>query len=321
MTRHLRNLGIQFQISLPLDGEGYLGRECPSTDCERYFKIKPGTGLEGENLPVHCPYCGHKGPMDHFHTQSQINYVTSVVERKVQNAVVRDMKDMARDFNRQTRGSLLSLSMDVKSSPVRLHHYAERELETNVECGNCTLQYSVYGVFAFCPDCGQHNSLHILDKNLEVIEKMLVLATSTAEELAGKLIENALEDCVSAFDGFGRELCRVHAQKAADPAKAEKVSFQNLDGAKANVLSTFGIDLSACVTSDEWAAAVRGFQKRHLFAHKMGVVDEEYLAKTGDPNAVVGRKIRVDDSDVRAVLQVIRKVAKHLSENLVEDVA
>jgi len=45
MTRHLRRLGNQFQISLPLDEEGYLGRECPNTDCERYFKIKPGTGL------------------------------------------------------------------------------------------------------------------------------------------------------------------------------------------------------------------------------------------------------------------------------------
>ncbi len=316
MTRNLDRLGDQFKISLPLDEEGHLGRECPASDCERYFKIKLGTGLKGEKLPVHCPYCGRKGSMDHFHTKSQIEYATSVVEREVQDAAVRDLKDMASDFNRETRGGLLSFNMDVKSSPARLRHYAERELETNVTCGNCTLQYSVYGVFAFCPDCGQHNSLDILDINLEVVERMLALANGTSAELAEKLVENALEDCVSAFDGFGRELCRIHARKAANPAKAEKISFQNLDGAKAHVLTQFGIDLAAFVTGEEWASAVVGVQKRHLFAHKMGVVDEDYVAKTGDCRAAVGRKISADAADVRAIIQALRKIARNLGERL-----
>jgi hypothetical protein len=100
-------------------------------------------------------------------------------------------------------------------------------------------------VFAFCPDCGLHNSLQILNKNLEVVEKILDLATGTDQELAERLVENALEDCVSAFDGFGRELCRMHAQKSATPARVEKINFQNLDGAKSKVLSAFGIDLLA----------------------------------------------------------------------------
>ena len=29
--------------------------------------------------------------------------------------------------------------------------------------------YAIYGVFSFCPDCGSHNSLRILRKNIEVI--------------------------------------------------------------------------------------------------------------------------------------------------------
>ena len=55
------------------------------------------------------------------------------------------------------------------------------------------------------------------------------LAESVQPDLAARLIENALEDCVSAFDGFGRELCRVYAAKAAEPAKVEKASFQNVE--------------------------------------------------------------------------------------------
>ena len=142
-----------------------------------------------------------------------------------------------------------------------------------------------YGVFAFCPDCGLHNSLQILSKNLELAVKMLDMAATAEADLASRLIENALEDCVSAFDGFGREVCRVHARKSTDPAKAEKISFQNLEGARQNLSVLFNIDLAAGLASDEWKAAVQGFQKRHLFAHKMGVVDEEYIRRTGDkPN-------------------------------------
>jgi len=313
MTRHLRNLDNEFSISLPKDADGYLGRECTEDQCERYFKIKPGTGLTGEDLPCHCPYCGHAGPMNSFHTKSQIEYATSVVKRQVTDAVARDLKDMARGFNRRKRGGLFSIKMDVMSSSSSLRYYSEEELETNIECANCTLQYSVYGVFAFCPDCGQHNSLQILDKNLEVVGKMLDFAAEADAELAEKLIENALEDCVSAFDGFGRELCRVHAKRASSPSKAEKISFQNLEGAKANVSSLFGYNLSARVTADEWQAANRGFQKRHVVAHKMGVVDQEYLDKTNDSEATVGRKIMITEEDVRSMVAAARKIAGEFS--------
>jgi len=316
MTRHLRRLGNQFEISLPLDTEGYLGRECPQGDCERYFKIKPGTGLKGDSLPVHCPYCGHTGPMNDFHTRNQIEYAKSVVERQVHQAVVRDLEDMARDFNRRTRGELFSLNMDIKASPSRLRHYLESELETYVECGDCTLQYAVYGVFGFCPDCGTHNSLQILRKNLELVEKMLALATNAEKDVAARLVENALEDCVSAFDGFARELCHIHAKRARNPAKAERMSFQNLDGAKAAVKEAFGVDLSAALTAGEWNGAVRGFQKRHLVAHKMSVIDDDYLVKTGDPNAVVGRRIAIGEEDVRGTAKAVQQIATHFSGQL-----
>ena len=204
----------------------------------------------------------------------------------------------------------MGISMKVKPGrPTPIHYYREKQLETEVVCVNCTLRYSVYGVFAFCPDCGQHNSLQILDKNLEVVGKMLDLAAEAEKELAEKLVENALEDCVSAFDGFGHELCRVHANRARNPARVEKMSFQNLEGAQSNVLDAFGIDLSAEVEPDEWRAAGAGFQKRHLVAHIAGVVDQDYITKTGDTRAVVGRKIGIGADEVRQLASIIRKLA------------
>lgn len=303
-------------VSFPRDVNGYIGRECPVENCKRYFKIKPGTGLKGEDLPLHCPYCGHEGRIEDFHTKEQTEYAFSVLERSVHEAAERDVRDMVKSFNRGAAGSICSVTMDVKSSPVDLRRYVERDLETDVVCQNCSLEYSVYGVFSFCPDCRNHNSLNILSKSLEVVSKMLDVAGTVDQELGDRLIENALEDCVSAFDGFGRELCRVHAKESSDPDKAENISFQNLPKARQKALRLFHVDLTAALTANEWQAAAQSFQKRHLLSHKMGVVDDEYVRRTGDTQAVVGRKISIEMDEVRDTVRIVLSLASHLSKHI-----
>jgi hypothetical protein len=313
---NLRRLGNSISVPITADEHGFTGRECPLPDCEGYFKIELGTGLKGQGRPCHCPYCGHVAGHDHFWTKEQIEYAKSVAIRRITDAVHKDLRSL--EFDHKPKGTFgIGISMKVKpghSPPIR--YYREKQLETEIVCANCTLRYAVYGVFAFCPDCGQHNSLEILAKNLEVVGKMLELATGAEKALAERLIENALEDCVSAFDGFGRELCRMHANKASNPVKAEKMTFQNLDGAKTGYLELFGIDLSAGVASEDWRAAVRAFQKRHLIAHKLGVVDQDYIAKSGDNRAVVGRKIGVDAEEVKALATIISKLAACMPASL-----
>ena len=313
---HLRRLGNRVSISIPADESGFTGRECPQSDCEGYFKIEFGTGIEGEGLLCHCPYCGHADGHDEFWTKEQIEYAKSVVMRKITDALHKDLKKL--EFDHRPQGAF-GIGISMKVDPGRrtpIHHYRERQLETEVVCADCTLRYSVYGVFAFCPDCGQHNSLQILDKNLGVVGKMLGLATGAETALAEKLTENALEDCVSAFDGFGRELCRVHANRARNPARAERMRFQNLEGARTDCLDVFGIDLAADLPPEEWRAVITAFQKRHLVAHKLGVVDQEYVVKTGDTRAVVGRKIGIDADEVKGLARTINTLAPRMRASL-----
>lgn len=306
---NLRRLGSSFSIRIPPDDDGFTGRECPSSECLGYFKIEFGTGLKGEDLPCHCPYCGETAPHDQYWTPAQIEYAKSAALRKVQDAIHQDLKKLEFDY-RPSGGFGIGLSMKVKPGSLPpIHYYREKRLETEVLCDHCTLRYSVYGVFAFCPDCGRHNSLQILRKNFEVIEKMLDLAAGLDGELAEKLIENALEDCVSSFDGFGREIVRVLWREAATLAEAEKVSFQNLDSARRNLKKLFKLDLGGGLTAEEWQAAVRGFQKRHVLSHKMGVADAEYIRKSGDVEAVIGRKVVVNVEEVRELAQIIGKLA------------
>ena len=309
---HLRQLGSKFSVHIPADGEGFTGRECPNPDCEGYFKIVFGTGLESEDLPCHCPYCGHTTEHEEFFTQEQIEYINSIALRQITDAFFKDLKTL--EFDQKPQGLFgIGISMKVESGPsTPIHHYRERKLETDVVCTNCTLRYSVYGVFAFCPDCGQHNSLQIFGKNMEVVGKMLDLASSLEQELSTNLIENALEDCVSAFDGLGRELCRVYRHHVLNSINANRIRFQNLSEARASVQKVFGVDLAQSCEGEAWRQAVELFQKRHLIAHKMGVVDREYVDRTGDTNAIIGRKIAVNAVEVQQLADMLNLVAENI---------
>jgi RNase P subunit RPR2 len=229
---HLRRLGNILSIPIPVDEQRLTGRECPEPLCKGYFRLEFGTGLKGKDLPCHCPYCGHSSGHDRFWTEAQIQYAKSIANRKLVEAVNHDLKSL--EFEQKPKGDF-GIGFSLKITPGKLmpiHHYREKQLKTEVICSSCTLRYAVYGVFAFCPDCGQHNSLQILDKNLDVVSKMLNLSASLEPDVVERIIENALEDCVSAFDGFGREFCRVHRDRAIVEGRVERMTFQNLEGAR-----------------------------------------------------------------------------------------
>jgi hypothetical protein len=299
---NLRNLGNQFSIPIRPDTDGYIGRECPIEECLGYFKITPGTGVKGP-APCHCPYCGHNGASSTFFTKDQIEYARSVGIQKVMDALHKDMKSL--EFDHKPQGPFgIGISLKVTESPRRrLQYYREKQLETEVTCDSCTLRYAIYGVFGWCPDCGVHNSLQILTKNLELAKKELALAQASDKELAYHLVGDALENVVSAFDGFGREIC---SQKGAD------IHFQNIAGARRRIQEMFGFDFADVLASEEWESACRVFQKRHLLAHKMGVIDEEYLQKANDPGAIAGRKIRVNHDEVTSAIGIVQALGGRL---------
>lgn len=307
---------IEFSIPMSTDEDGFFGRECPNEQCLGYFKIKPGTGLQGENLPCHCPYCGHTDSHDHFWTKDQLEYAKSVAARKAHEYVIGMFKDTLRP-TQPRRGDFISISWDVKPvTPLPLHRYEEKQLETALVCDACGLRYAVYGVFAYCPDCGSHNSLQMLVSNLDLATKELELAGTLSQPLAGQLVSDALENAVAAFDAFGREIFRVNAERSSAPVQAVGLSCQNLDTLRSRIEKLFAIDLAAPFDATEWEDLVRGFQKRHLVAHKMGVIDDSYIAASRDLSAVRGRKVTVSTPEVEAVLPLVLRLGEHVQQSL-----
>ncbi len=303
---NLRRLGNQVSVPIKADEESYLGRECPNEECLGYFKITPGTGVKGP-APCYCPYCGHCGEANTFFTQEQIEYAKSVALRKITDAIHADLKSL--EFDHKPSGAFgIGISMKVqRSSPHPIRYYREKQLETEVVCDHCTLRFAIYGVFGWCPDCGTHNSFQILSKNIELARKELALAETADSELADYLVGDALENLVAAFDGFGRKIC---SEKSAD------IHFQNLSGARRRVQDAFGFDFAGSIPAEEWERACRVFQKRHLLAHKMGVVDADYIQKANDPKAVFGRKIAVSREEVIWSIGMIESLGRRLFDGV-----
>jgi len=185
-----------FTIQLPIDGNGLVGRQCTKNDCGKYFKIKPGTGLP-KPTQAFCPYCGHADDPSDFVTDEQKEYMLSVVGNQVMAEAAQQLKK--HEFNIPARGAFgIGFSLKISHTPEPIRYVVEREIETSLTCDRCALDYAIYGVFAFCPDCGSHNSLQILRKNIEVISKLMRLGQDADADVAEHLISDALENAVSA---------------------------------------------------------------------------------------------------------------------------
>lgn len=288
---------MNFSININADEEGYTGRECP--ECKKYFKIKFGTGLPGDP-GCHCPYCNHHGPHNEFWTQQQIQYAQSIALNKISGELLKSMKKMER---KPKKNQLISIGIKVKGHPTPIAYYSEKELEEKIECEECTLKYAIYGAFGFCPDCGAHNSKQIVLANFDLILKMLDLATESEMNIKSKLIENALEDCISSFDGFARECCS---------GITKKLSFQNLQKANKKLLENHNMDISNGIIEDEWKFVLEQFQKRHLLAHKFGIIDHEYLQKTNTTLDKLGRKVSISESDVRQLIKYLQIISQNI---------
>lgn len=69
---------MEIPVSLPIDHDGFLRRECPS--CFGEFKWHHGpANAEAEQLPspveYHCPRCGQSAPHNAWFTQAQAKYM------------------------------------------------------------------------------------------------------------------------------------------------------------------------------------------------------------------------------------------------------
>lgn len=299
----------QITVSLEPDEQGMIGRECPQEECGLYFKVRLGTGREKEEF--RCPYCRVEGHLSNFATQDQLEYAKSVAVKKLVEPMLRDFKrDVERLNRRQPKGLIqLKFSVDYKSASIQ--RYLERQLETEVHCDSCATEFSVYGIFASCPCCGQLNALKVLLSNLETAKKKLSLSdeSSLDKDLRQDFVKDALTGSVSAFDAYGKALMNSRPTVFAE---ARPNLFQDIEGLNTYLKGLGTPSFEETIDVTHWEYIKWFFQARHIYVHNAGVIDERFAAKQPSFFHMVGRILPLDSEHLLQVMDGLAELCREL---------
>lgn len=90
------------QVSLPLDSDGFLRRQCPT--CDRQFKWHDGPAneqAEGQAVvsAYFCPICGDPALVDQWWTSEQVQHINGVALPAALQGVNDELDSMFRGMN------------------------------------------------------------------------------------------------------------------------------------------------------------------------------------------------------------------------------
>ena len=113
---------IPVEMSLPLDADGFLRRECPT--CERQFKwwhTPPSEGPSGEVQEepeaYYCPYCQEPAPLGSWWTHEQVEYMQQLAVAEALGPQLWRMKNNLERESRRSKGISFEASTDAFSRP------------------------------------------------------------------------------------------------------------------------------------------------------------------------------------------------------------
>jgi hypothetical protein len=106
---------VTLGMTVPLDSDGFLRRECPT--CEREFKWLAAVDEEdASDVPdggYFCPYCAIQAPSDAWFTKAQLELAESFVAKEVVGPMLDDLSRDMKRIGRQSGGILdVSVSRD-----------------------------------------------------------------------------------------------------------------------------------------------------------------------------------------------------------------
>ncbi len=313
-------------IPVNADSEGYFDRECPNEKCLYQFKVhEEDWKNKFKDEVVFCPLCRHEANSKSWWTSEQIKNARIQAEKYAYGVIGKALKEGARDFNReQNRNSFIRMSASVKNTRP-YHHFipilARKEMQLKVKCKECESRYAVIGSAFFCPCCGHNSAEETFDqsikkiedkiKNIPIIKKAIEeVSVDEAETTCRSLIETSLNEGVVAFQRF----CEKKFTDKYPTVTIRFNAFQNLEAGGRYWKDNLGKTYSDWLTISEFKKLNILFQERHLLSHTEGIVDQKYIDKSNDAEYAVGQRLVVREGDVKAMLNLIRKIANEIRE-------
>ncbi len=325
LQRELEKLGRMKEISVPIesDSEGYIDKECPSEPCLFLFKIHDE---DWSNIvrdeEVFCPSCGHMAPAKSWYPRAQVEAARDYALGTITNSMNKAMRaDAAASKRLQNRNSFLSITLDVKGErdAVLVPVAAAEPMRLRTDCESCGCRYSYVGAAYFCPSCGANSASHTFTQTMNTIRTAAglgeilrnTLGPDEAEVMIRTLLEKAVQDTVMSFQRLNEQLYERQSGKTA-----RRNAFQNLDAGSDLWKAAIGhayVDLVGLAKLDQLRIF---FQQRHLLAHQQGIVDQDYIDRSGDKTYAKGQRLLIRDSAVREFADLIEELSYELTQKV-----
>lgn len=318
-------------IKLPTDDCGRIARECSCNTCSPgYFKVKPGTGVHGDQEKAYCPYCGLAAAPKNFTTSTQFSYAKDIVRAEAIDAVeemIKNRLNLGPSGKKKIGDGFLSIEMTHKPGQrAYVVRPFEEEIIRDVLCPQCGLDHAVYGLATWCPDCGCDIFMTHVSAEIGVIRAMLKDVDRRRELLgarvAAKDVENCLEDTVSLFEASLRALvrrCLIRRGNSAEDTdrffKKIGTAFQNMRRTEEVLTEHFQLSLANGRHENEVLQLTKTLEKRHLIAHNLGVIDKTYLERSRSAERE-GKEVLIGGAEVDLALDSCTTLVASLHERM-----
>jgi len=321
LLKELDKLSKTQTISVPIemDADGYYDKECPAEKCLFNFKIHGedwGTIVRDEQ--VFCPSCKHEAPAKSWFTTAQVEGAKEYAFGSVGNSINKAMRaDAAASKRRQKRNAFLSITLEAKGGKdaILIPIEAADPMRLKASCEDCDCRYSYIGAAYFCPSCGANSASHMFSQTMSTIRMSVgledkfksALSPDHAEQLSMTLIEKAMQDTVTSFQRLNEQLFEKHCNKST-----RRNAFQNLDAGTKLWNDEFSISYDQFLTSTEISKIRLYFQQRHLLAHQQGIVDQDYINRSGDTDYILGQRLVIKKANALEFSELTEKLALSL---------
>jgi uncharacterized Zn finger protein (UPF0148 family) len=320
-----QNGAVLVPIGIPIDDDGYFDRRCPSDNCQSDFKILfEDWKNRVSDAQVFCPICREEAEAAEWNTPDQVEYIRQVAVNRISGIIDNALSQDTRDFNRRQPPGFVQVSMTYKAGAPTLivPVSAAQALRQKFSCEQCECRYSSLGAAFFCPACGHNSAESTFAQTIEAVRKSLavlpairiaVQATSdpdAAKNTAREILENSMGRIVGAFQRVVETL--FDRRPGAASLQRRKNIFQNLAESSALWRIATGKGYEDFLTSIEMADLLRVIQQRHLLAHREGIVDQDYINKSGDKTYAVGQRLVIQETAVIRAAYLVSKLVEEL---------
>jgi hypothetical protein len=325
LLRQLQTIPEQQLISVevPLDDDGYFDRRCPADECGATFKVQFQDWKDKvPNGRAWCAICREVAEPSEFNAPDQQRYFAE----QAKTHLLGQLDDAIRRAHKPTvKAGFITMSWSYQPGlrPLIVPSAAEPVMTQFSECEQCACHFASIGAAFFCPACGYNSARSTFVSALATVRGTMDLADRMGEligdrdqasDTARQLAENALVRIWSSFQRYAEAAYASHPAGVAAPPRRN--AFQSLPESNALWQAAIGKSYTDFLSAPDEADLVRLVQARHVLAHRDGLVDTDYVARSGDHRYSVDQRLVVSSRDVGRLADIAENLQRALAAEL-----